>query len=264
MNNVEIVPYKINIYQRGDFFKAHRDSPAKNLIATIVVRIEGEKGVFKVDSSEWEENYTEDLDFCIFFTDVLHEVTPVNKYRETLTFTVFKKESPLETRENLSKEAQQFAQRIDLGKPFGVLLQNGYTYLDITDQQVPFKGLDEKLVVALRELGVKFKLFPVIVKDELRFNEPELFKWRSSEIRTHDEYNGMSDEISNLYIYNLSQKLVELLEMKETPLIGCRDVYYLGMGYKVGERTQTDLYIGNQYDGTSIENIYLNVMLTSV
>lgn len=264
MNNVEIVPYKINIYQPGDFFKPHRDSPAKNLIATIVVHIEGEKEVFKVDNTRWDENYNQDNDFCFFFTDVLHEVTPVNKYRETLTFKVFKQpDIRNELKGELSPTARQISQRINLTKPFGVLLQHGYTYMDVCGgEQLPFKGLDEKLVLALRELGVEFNLSPVIVKDQLRYKDDDS-AWERGKNPVKKTFSGEPDEICNLYIYNVSDELYDLLGIQGSQKCHSRDVYYLGMGFHFGEHIENELYIGNEYNGTAVENIYVNLLLWS-
>ena len=263
LNSVRVEPYKINIYEQGDFFKAHRDSPSKDLIATIVLHVSGERKVFVVDGQKWDDNddYHES-DLCIFFTDVLHEVKPCKDYRETVTFKVFKAAETVPTDKVVSDNAKRIANRIQINKPFGVLLQHGYTYIDIADKPT-FKGLDEKLATALDELGVKYALLPVIVKNRHNFKEGQEMRWFSNEER--EEYNGDPEEVSNLYIYNLSEKLVHLLEMKEWKKVSMdTTVYYLGMGFKVGEKMETELYVGNQYDGTAIENIYLNVMLHSV
>jgi hypothetical protein len=91
--NIKVVPYKINIYEKGDFFDEHRDSPTDSLIASIVVNIRGPTENFVIDNNVvWKKEFG---NVCMFYTDVLHKVTPVPGYRETLAFNVFLPLHPL-------------------------------------------------------------------------------------------------------------------------------------------------------------------------
>lgn len=295
IRNVRIEPYKINIYEKGDFFAEHRDSPSKDLIATIVVHVDGEYGSMVVDGEIWQKD---DGNVLIFYSDVLHEVKPVKEYRETMTFKVFttKSLSDLISSESdgskmifssgIGESAQGIAKRIDIGKQFGILLQNGYTYLnigscdpDLSDEET-LKGVDNQLIAAIKQLGLKYRFVPVIVKDiktidrhssyydddsdddtDIEYDERtrETVKTSFRPSRKIPSYEGLSDEISNLEIFNICPELQEKVQNKtEVPPM---PVYYLGKGFRVGEKTRRNVYIGNDYSGHVEENIYLNVLL---
>ena len=55
VENIEIVPYKLNIYEKGDFFAEHRDTPEDRLIATVVLHITGDYSCMEVDGKKWTE-----------------------------------------------------------------------------------------------------------------------------------------------------------------------------------------------------------------
>jgi len=302
IRNIKVEPYKINIYEKGDFFAEHRDSPSRDLIATIVVHIDGEYDSMVIDGKTWRST---DGNILIFYSDVLHEIKPVTNYRETMTFKVFitKTLSDVIAPESYGSKmifspgigdtAQKIAKRINISKQFGILLQNGYTYLDIeeysdsgsdADSDVrTLKGVDNDIVNAIKELGFTYRFVPVIVKDVEMVNKysnyysnssdseadsesedmkstDEHVKTRFNPSRKEPSYEGFPDEIDNLSIYNICPELREKIR-NSSDEVASIPVYYLGKGFRVGERTRRNVYIGNQYSGHIEENIYLNVLL---
>ena len=94
---VTIVPYKLNLYKKGDYFPQHLDTPETNLIATMVVSlhcdyVQNVTTALIVRDKHWivrENSYGFRLPWCAFFTDVVHEAPESQANRATLTFKVF-------------------------------------------------------------------------------------------------------------------------------------------------------------------------------
>ncbi|AYV76214.1 MAG: hypothetical protein Terrestrivirus5_36 [Terrestrivirus sp.] len=295
IRNIRVEPYKINIYEKGDFFTEHRDSPSRDLIATIVLHVDGEYDSMIIDGRTWKSI---DGNVLIFYSDVLHEVKPVVNYRETMTFKVFitKTLSDVITPESCGSKmifspgigdiAQKIAKRINISKQFGILLQNGYTYLDIEEysdfdsDEKTLKGVDNDIIGAIKELDLKYRFVPVITKDVEMVDEYSNYYSNSSESDSDSEsdesssehvktrfspshkkptYEGFPDEIDNLSIYNICAQLREKIHCSDEAM--SMPVYYLGKGFRVGERTRRNVYIGNQYSGHVEENIYLNILI---
>ena len=93
--------YKLNIYARGGFFKAHVDTPrSEKMFGSLVVCLPtqftgGElivrhhKEEIKYDWSSTASDTSSTLHWAAFFSDVEHEVLPVNEgYRVTLTYNL--------------------------------------------------------------------------------------------------------------------------------------------------------------------------------
>ncbi|TFK59796.1 hypothetical protein BDN72DRAFT_749639, partial [Pluteus cervinus] len=95
--------YQLNVYDKGSFFKAHRDTPRNSkMFASLVVVFpaahEGGKLLLRHDGEEWTFDAAEILSattspsaaFVAFYSDVEHEVTLVESgYRVTLTYNVY-------------------------------------------------------------------------------------------------------------------------------------------------------------------------------
>jgi hypothetical protein len=80
------VPYKINIYEKGDFFKQHQDSSEPSLVATIIYHLSGDTECFVINGNViWES----DNNVCMFYTDIQHEVRQTLCNRQTITFKVY-------------------------------------------------------------------------------------------------------------------------------------------------------------------------------
>ena len=93
--------YKLNIYARGGFFKAHVDTPrSEKMFGSLVVCLPtqftgGElivrhhKEEIKYDWSSAASDTSSTLHWAAFFSDVEHEVLPVSEgYRVTLTYNL--------------------------------------------------------------------------------------------------------------------------------------------------------------------------------
>lgn len=87
------VPYKLNVYGKGGFFKSHVDSPTEpGMIGTVVVALpsEHEGGELIVDKKEisFSSKSKESLiQYAAFFSDLPHEIKPVTSgFRITITF----------------------------------------------------------------------------------------------------------------------------------------------------------------------------------
>ena len=91
INGVEVKPYKINYYQKGDHFVAHRDSPEKGLVGTIVFHLAGEYGSFTIGPDDDQQTWIkEDGPILMFYPETVHRVSPVESERWTMTFKVFR------------------------------------------------------------------------------------------------------------------------------------------------------------------------------
>ncbi|TFY76718.1 hypothetical protein EWM64_g7295 [Hericium alpestre] len=100
---IRIELYKLNVYEKGSFFKAHVDTPrSKSMFGSLVLvfptnhnggalilRHRGEQWTF--DSAEAVAEQSEpSIGFVTFFSDVEHEVSMVNSgHRVTLTYNLY-------------------------------------------------------------------------------------------------------------------------------------------------------------------------------
>lgn len=267
---IKIVPYKINFYEDGDFFKAHRDHPEPNLIGTVLIHIAGDTNAFIIDGEAWDANK---YNVCMFFTDVVHEVTPVKDFRETMSFKVYQDlvehdlHSEVDPRENVT--TTELANRVP-ESTFGIVLQNGYT---VTDDN--YKGVDKEIYDAFISLGRKISVVPVIVRQTTNIGEED--EWRSRDyyyddierIRCIDinskqvSINFDSDKYSDIKdtMVEIERIHIKIYNMKNSPItIGKMPVFYLGKGFKIGEEYQGGVYTGNSYSGCLIDNVYVNKM----
>jgi hypothetical protein len=145
--DVRVTPYKINIYEKGDFFNEHFDTPEKNLIGTIIIHVDGDYNCMTIENVLWDSMTLNDVlweqnlgNVLMFYTDVLHKVNPVPSYRQTITFKVWSKcvsnnKEFIDQIQNnneitpLYKEIiDEMSHRINLNENFSVLLQNGYMF----------------------------------------------------------------------------------------------------------------------------------------
>ncbi|KAF5328286.1 hypothetical protein D9758_018168 [Tetrapyrgos nigripes] len=99
--------YKLNIYDEGSFFKAHKDTPrADNMVASLVIVFptlhEGGSLILRHDGEEFAYDSAKELGslstpsigYVAFYSDVEHEVTPITSgYRITLTYNLYLEEA---------------------------------------------------------------------------------------------------------------------------------------------------------------------------
>ncbi|KAF8075161.1 hypothetical protein FPV67DRAFT_618422 [Lyophyllum atratum] len=89
-SHVRVEPYKIHLYGPGGHFKAHRDTPQKDLVGTFLVGLgdsTGSKNLI-VDGDSFGAH---EGSWVAFYPDVPHEVTEIaDGYRAVLAFKVFR------------------------------------------------------------------------------------------------------------------------------------------------------------------------------
>ncbi|KAI9453174.1 hypothetical protein HD554DRAFT_2179589 [Boletus coccyginus] len=100
---MDIELYKLNVYGKGDFFKAHKDTPrSQDMFGSLVVvfptRHEGGQFVLRQGEKEWTIDFADrfatatepSVCFVAFYSDIEHEVLPVTSgYRLTLTYNLY-------------------------------------------------------------------------------------------------------------------------------------------------------------------------------
>ena len=297
VTNITIKAYKMNIYEKGDFFTEHKDTPEKDLFATMIVHLEGDYDCMIINNIKW----TKDLgNVAIFYTDVVHEIKPVPNYRRTVSLKVFlnNQTTNLSVVENktYSNETLKLLKRINpktmYDNSFCVLLQNGYSYFDLNDTNkniaTKLKGADRLLLNSLDELQLKYKFIPVIVKVEEYCDSYYIDKTnndsttdlsldrRSTDHEIIDdagegdygfEFNyGDESYKLRINIYNISNELRQNFSHGEIDWDKIRtyynsNIYYLNKGSFVADKTYLGLHTGNDYGGAIVENIYINVLL---
>ncbi|GAQ86572.1 hypothetical protein KFL_002970100 [Klebsormidium nitens] len=103
---VRLVPYKLNIYGEGDFFKPHKDTPVnpQHFIGTVVVCLPSKFSGGELLVSHGSTCQTFDFaehsgkpgvyQFAAFYGDCLHEIKPVTEGRRvTLTYHILRTET---------------------------------------------------------------------------------------------------------------------------------------------------------------------------
>lgn len=98
IDHIYIEPYKITIYNEGDFFEEHTDScPNKNSIGTIVIGLtdDYEGGDLVLIHKKETRYHLKKFDWCFFYGNCKHKVEKVTKgIRVCATFRVYTKDNP--------------------------------------------------------------------------------------------------------------------------------------------------------------------------
>lgn len=254
MSNIKVVPYKINYYEDGDFFTSHRDHPEKDLIGTILFHIAGDEKSFFINEEMWDATYQ---NVCMFFTDVPHEVKPVKNYRETMSFKVYATaEAPSG---ELTEKEKEIYNRLTSGT-CGVVLQNGYT---VTDEN--YKGVDKEMYDILIKFGRTVRTIPVVVTELTHVNDDH-YKF---DIEDENYYVGEDSFPVNTRVHlsdlvddddKIRKPVISVYNLKGVSTEKKMPVFFLGKGFKLGERCFCNQHIGNQYSGKLIDNVYVNKM----
>lgn len=175
---VKVKPYKINIYNEKGYFNEHVDTPEKNLIGTAIVslwdkyisyiptlKIRDKIGNEKI---KWDPS---ELSCIMFYSDCPHKVKTKKgykgeAYRTTLTFKIYSDEDEIsdfkkedEIKEDKINKTIEVLKVFEDSTPFGFLL--GYNYSLETET---LKGADLIIVEALKRMGKKITIIPVINK----------------------------------------------------------------------------------------------------
>ncbi|KAL5482406.1 hypothetical protein ACEPAI_9000 [Sanghuangporus weigelae] len=190
--------YKLNVYGKDSFFKAHKDTPrGTTMFASLVIVFptphEGGALILRHNHKEWtfdsanEIGHTKNIGYIAFFSDVEHEVATVRSgYRVTITYNLyydfeglFKILDPpkaLPMNECAVKNSLQALIEDEKFYPNGTHLGFGLNHaypielkpwgtstLDLIAQYL--KGSDAALMKACKELGLDAKLY-VFYTDE--------------------------------------------------------------------------------------------------
>lgn len=246
---VHVIPYKINIYKKDDFFVKHTDSPEKNLIGTTLIDISDQiDQSFVIENKVWN---TRKYNTCSFYSDIEHEVKPVrNNYRITISFKIYS-ENNIATDNNVNELLKE-TEGID---KFGILLKHGYSYVDNT-----VKGVDSVLCKMLNKLGWKYEFIPVLVREKIVKD-------------TCHQYEKIDDDLEgNIKIYAVPEEIIEnyppdkwqeqILQSKIYKEVNSNIPFImLDKGYKWNYRVKTGVFIGNNHSGIAFNSTYLNKAL---
>lgn len=246
--DVKITPYKINLYDPGDFFNVHRDHPEPKLLGTILLHVSGDQKSFYVEDELWD---AEKYNVCMFYNDVPHQVKATSESRITISFKVYSVAKSQIPSESCSVLAKKLANRIP--SSCGIVLQNMYPY-DDND----YKGADLEIYHALKELGKNTITVPVIVREIDMIGDGDCFRDNDKQF----SIDGTDlEDIKQNEMEKVEECYIKVFLLKGYPLSKPRvPVYFLGKGQKVGEMYRNSVFTGNNYDGALIENVYISKM----
>ncbi|KAF8547430.1 hypothetical protein OG21DRAFT_1450308 [Imleria badia] len=195
---IDMELYKLNVYGKGDFFKAHKDTPrSQDMFGSLVVVLptphEGGQLVLRHDEKEWTVDFTErfaaatepSVCFVALFSDVEHEVLPVTSgYRVTLTYNLYRKPVHPTTSIPTPFHFQLKQALADLVNDKSKLPNGGYLAFGLAHEYVhtgrrvldpllaQLKGSDRALADVCDELGLPYSLrliYPRITDDQVNF-----------------------------------------------------------------------------------------------
>ncbi|KAF8133348.1 hypothetical protein EV363DRAFT_1326017 [Boletus edulis] len=177
--------YKLNVYGKVDFFKAHKDTPRnKNMFGSLVVLLptahEGGQFVLRQGEKEWTLDLASELAiatkpsvyFVAFYGDLEHEVLPVTSgYRVTLTYNLYHKPIQPSTSSIFTPLHRKLKQAlVDLVNDKTKLPNGGYLGFGLIHEYVhtghnllqlllgQLKGSDRALADVCDELGLRYSL----------------------------------------------------------------------------------------------------------
>lgn len=148
--DVEIVPYKVNIYPKGGKFETHVDTPpAANFVGTVVVCM-SDRALIEIDDEAVRFARGE---MVAFFGDTPHRVPEVttDAMRVTATFNVMARGPNTEAsmdRRILRETTRLLTPILDKYTGFGIMLDHGYS--SETDTAA-LKGMDAYIVAVFEE-----------------------------------------------------------------------------------------------------------------
>jgi hypothetical protein len=209
-SNVKAVPYKINLYKKGDKFVGHKDTPDKNLIGTFLLGMSYKKceRSFKVDvcpnaKYKWDryETWGESQvgTWCAFYADVPHRVKHKNDtIRATMSFKIYSNDSDFEMSDMTVDFVDNYLKNnplpptltspnITSNSLVGLILSHDYS-LNTTS----LKGIDNLWYYVAQKIAKNVVLVPVIVSTSMLWyresNEPpqgsmQVFSLSDSHIR---------------------------------------------------------------------------------
>ena len=156
---IRVQPYKIHVYELGDHFRVHRDTPQKDLIGTFLLGLGDTTftGGLKVDGKECPAHVGS---WCAFYPDMPHSVAEVDGHRASLAFQVFRAaDTDVETPTSVHVRGQLAELVEHLEPPFGILLQHKYSF-----GTTSFSSFDALVTSSVHALPhVQVRQFPVVI-----------------------------------------------------------------------------------------------------
>ena len=251
--DVEVRPYKMNLYRQGDKFDEHSDTPAPNLVGTILVGLleDNLEGCFFIrhgqESARWsiQRNNT-----FMFYSDCPHYVDAMHGPRATLSFKVFSKQVQDDSQSEKSVCNNTFQFAVDelleaQNGTVGLVLSHGYN-LHASD----LKGKDKLVHKLLFSMpGVDTVVIPVMV-----CLSAKIYKHDSGDSSATCDVYALRDE-DLCYVVS---KMKGLVGNQPSKLPTC-DFFYLQQGgFKVKHHTKPFVgYCGNEASPGCIESVYV-------
>ncbi len=177
-------PYKLNMYEQGGHFKAHKDTPRyPNMVGTMVIRLQPANKGGELVIRHNDETFTENHSVTAFFCDREHEIMPVIKgTRVALTYNIckdnesvpktplavtFKRTKPVKMDHNIASLIG--AIKNSPYKKIGILTEFDYTQKGISLKSL--KGSDRALYEELsKDPAFSIELLPVVVSQHYSDN----------------------------------------------------------------------------------------------
>ncbi len=281
--NIRVEPYKINIYEKDNFFLEHRDTPSKNLVGSIVVSLynnsETGKLILKINNDTNEINNTasyNDIEFdeknfnwIAFYPDVLHRVTPIlesDGLRINMTFKIFSlEENNDELIEDLLLKNKNVFNKLAKMESFGLILNHKYS---IDTENHALKGVDKYIFDLLSTLPNDFNIdvIPIIYTT----NANEYFTNDSnnySDNDSDDEYDTCGELKVNVYPFTFDDiKYLNDISNIHTK-IDERRFYFINkhnFGSVLNEEYDTTGYTGNEYREDSEHQINFTYLARAI
>ncbi|KAI5987503.1 hypothetical protein EDD15DRAFT_2532015 [Pisolithus albus] len=186
---IKLELYKLNVYGKGSFFKAHKDTPrSETMFGSLVIAFptphEGGEFILREKEHEWKVDLAKSISessqqpcvsYVAFFSDVEHEVRMVTSgYRVTLTYNLYFTPMgimPCPTVSTLAPYERTLAEALyeivtnDAVLPDGGYLGIGLRHMypveegtDVTDFRNYLKGPDAALGRVLSALGLSWNV----------------------------------------------------------------------------------------------------------
>ncbi|KAF8133299.1 hypothetical protein EV363DRAFT_1162239 [Boletus edulis] len=177
--------YKLNVYGKGDFFKAHKDTPrGQDMFGSLVIVLptahKGGQFVLRQGEKEWTLDFANEFAtatepsvcFIAFYGDTEHEVLPVTSgYRVTLTYNLYHKPIRPSTSTILTPFHLTLKHAlVELANDKSKLPNGGYLGFGLVHEYVhtgknvvepllgQLKGSDRALADVCDELGLRYDL----------------------------------------------------------------------------------------------------------
>ncbi|KAL0480360.1 hypothetical protein AKO1_007073 [Acrasis kona] len=178
-STVHIKPYKLLVYEQGQFFKPHRDTQRdKHQFASIVLFLPGVSytgGDFIIRHMGKEKVYNfqdpNKLHYICFYTDCEHEITPIiSGRRVTMTFNVFCNKEFIPrvpvTENDLAIKFHNLVMSVlrSSDRPIGFLLNHRYSLATMSPDKLKGKDLLIYQMLATRTAERKLWRFSGIKK----------------------------------------------------------------------------------------------------